>query len=983
MSEDLAHQLTQCYAILSNPNPYPQKVPEITSFLMDFYSKSDSFVFLINYISNINNEVLQNCAVLGLKQCLQVNGEQLQGIDAFKSLLNLSIFPNSVFVRKNAIFYISKFISPPAVQIILQFIQSLSQSPNEIHLEAAMKLLTILLKIIPEEDLMSIIELCTGLSQLAFQTSSIDVIVSASIFRISFLPFLPPDSPSFQEYVQASIQVLIQLLQQGDSLHTDELVTVLIDFIHANSFSFDCLPLLSTCIQFLVMPDLPVPVAEQILSLTDNILESCQDSIVENPILSEVLKAYIYYAKRTYNPSDTYELSNYLTFSMFFKIFFDDEIILPIYQQIPSLCQESSGKYVSLLILDSSFDFSSDFYTSRIPELFQLLDMTLKDPDLCVKSTASFVLSRFCQVFKPSLNFEPIIHSLVECLNSNQSIEYLTCLTDIFDISAQTDSIFDQCCSYLFQLLNVNDVLFQQKVIICISSLTKHSRERVCVYFHQIFPMMSHVLNSNEESLLSPAIACLYHLCQSCTAQMASFIPTFLNFITGTLNNSVTQFESINALSTIFEYYTEEAKSFVVTALKSLFEISNVEINIDDENDFNFDANDEDDEFFEFQNTINANSAAVRVICKMFSLYPELLLQNYNDAFSILMKFKDHISGDGTLACAKGCIFIATALTKIQNCEPQCLQIINEIILPLMSGSDVETSGNAFLALSIILRKYQNAISPNILEVLSMALNGELFFQRGRVTYNRTLFDGILHLLKSLIKADLIEQIKPFLPIFQNMLQTSKSYRLRDFALEFFGDYCSAFVGILPDEMKVSILQTALSVNDGYSSIDCITKFAKTIPQFISPILPQIIEMIKIRFAENNIIVTEKCIILCSTLLNKCQVDISIFVPIILQSTPPSTLLKRTNIFLELVQFIASANNNELIIPIATSLIKLFSETDSLLKQRCLTNENLIGMKTLLQTLIPAIPDFNNLCIQVCNNDSFRLTNLQAHLENK
>ena len=499
------------------------------------------------------------------------------------------------------------------------------------------------------------------------------------------------------------------------------------------------------------------------------------------------------------------------------------------------------------------------------------------------------------------------------------------------------------------------------------------------VFFHKV--------KSNEFSLHGPAIACLSHLCKSCTSQFLKNIPFFLELILTNLNNDSKnpsldgiKTECVNALSSIFENCSEEAKSYVVPTLKILFAIGNNDVDLN-ENEFGM-TDDFNDDMFMFQNSIVLNSTAVRVICKIFSIYPDMIGPYFSDVLSLLMKYKNHLSGDGTYACAKGVVSISKALVHISNSEQFVSVLVNELIVPLMTGSDSETSGTAFLALSIIIKKYPVVITGKVFEIISMALNGDLFFQRGKVSYNRILFNGILKLLKSLIKSDFIDQLNPFLPKLQEFLNSS-SNEIQDFALEFFGYYCSDYSQIIDDNLKLNIIQISLNKSLGYAYIDCLTKYAEIIPQFVEPFVSKIIDQMNQSLSNNSPeIVIEKYILLFNMLLQKIHFDISPFISLILQNTPPLVLLKKTTTFLELLQFIYSNFNGEFNNQIAISIIKLFSESDSVLKSRHLNPTILNSMKSILFSISSTMPDFNVFCSQACNNDPFKLSNLNNHLHN-
>ena len=116
---DFTQQISECYQILSTSDS--ERVQEAQDFLIDFYSQPNAFSFIMDYILNTKNHLLQKGAIVGMKMILQNNTEILQNQEACESLLNLTMV-NSDIIRKFAIIYVSQFEIPAG--LIVQFIQS-------------------------------------------------------------------------------------------------------------------------------------------------------------------------------------------------------------------------------------------------------------------------------------------------------------------------------------------------------------------------------------------------------------------------------------------------------------------------------------------------------------------------------------------------------------------------------------------------------------------------------------------------------------------------------------------------------------------------------------------------------------------------------------------------------------------------------------------------------------------------------------------
>lgn len=1007
MDEDFKHQITECYQILSNKSADSQQVQEVSAFLTEFYSKPEAFSLIVDFILSVHDSTSQNGAIVGMKMIIEKNADLLQEQETYNSLLNLSISKSS-YVRSLAIFYLSFFESP--AELLIQFVESLfnpttQDKISDIQIETCMKLISIVLKNIEDDDKLNekmpdYIEFCSTLSTQAFKSSNIELHISGAIFRLTFIPFIQNDQdPIYQEYMSSSFQVLYQVLEKkSESDQIDELIRSISLFICNNPDSIDYQSLFEVVINFISTPEISLSLSEQLLLLLDNVLLSCKDTIKtqENQIeiILQILNAYCHYTKRTYDSSNSYDLSNNLTFSTFFKAFYEDQYISEIYSNISALFNEdSSGKFTTLLILDSSFETSSDFYRTKINEILEILQASLSDDAFCVKSTASIAITDFCRFLRPTVEFDSIINSLFECISSTPSIEFLESLTDIFDVCIQTDTFFDQCINFFSQLFEaVGDIIVRQKIITCISSLTKNSNERVCAFYDQIFSLMSNIVQTastdeNSLSLLPPALSCLSHLCFKCAFQMTSFAPSLLDTAAQFISDESCQLECINALSAVCQNFTENVHEAAPQILKPLFEIAERKIDFE-----SLDLN-EDDEIFDFQGEVGSNASALRCLCTILSIYKDLLAQNFDNLFNLLMNFKDDFNPDGTIACAVGATSIAKSLVEIEGSDEQILNLISKILIPLAKGSDYETSGRGFFGLSVAVKKGQNFVNEDIFDSILLALEGHLFFQHETVSYNETLFDGLFHLLKSLMKLNFFNEIQKLTPTIQNFLH-SKSGGLRDFSLKFFGYHVSIPNGIqfLDEKLVSEVLQIALEVDDGYASIEFLTKLTDTVPESVSDVSPKIIESIssrlfqssdgEITIIKNEPIFIEKCVLLLQSLLQKTKTDISMFIPLIIQSTPPKVLLRKSGRFYELINWINENHNadGELNQQIAASAIRLFCEPDCLIEKRNLNKDELNKIKSIIRSLSESIPNFSDFCEESCDNDHFKMSNLNSHV---
>ena len=541
------------------------------------------------------------------------------------------------------------------------------------------------------------------------------------------------------------------------------------------------------------------------------------------------------------------------------------------------------------------------------------------------------------------------------------------------------------------------DSIFKMNALDCLSSLTKSSRERVCAFYDQIFSVMSQILSDSVDNTnidyIGPAVLTLSNLCESCTSSIEQFVPTMLEFIMEGINHEECQFECINGLSAIFEFFTEQAKTAVDQVLNALFEIATSEDDQDgDEDHQDFDADDDlsDDDVFTFQGQFKSKVSSARCICKVLSLYPDVLLAHFDDVISLLVSFRE--GGYGTVGCSIGASYIARTLVDIEDSNEQSLRLINEVLLPFVVGStsDAETCGKAFDGLSIILSKSETFVSEEIFNAISMALKGELFFQRERVVYNDVLFNGIRSIFKSLMKLNFFNEIGQFFSIIQAFMD-SKSGGLKDFALNFFSDFVSVPNGIqnLNEELVTSLVQYALETVDGYAQIHFLTKLAKIAPDSVTVIVPKIFELMTSLVFETSdddnftikceSIVVEKCVLLLHCLLQKIQADISPFIPLIIQSTPPTILISKSGHFYQLLLWIHEQQDGSLNQQIAAAAIKLFCEPDYLIIKRKLSNENLLQIKGLIRSMAESIPNFNEFCAEVCGNDEFKMSNLNSH----
>jgi hypothetical protein len=366
-----------------------------------------------------------------------------------------------------------------------------------------------------------------------------------------------------------------------------------------------------------------------------------------------------------------------------------------------------------------------------------------------------------------------------------------------------------------------------------------------------------------------------------------------------------------------------------------------------------------DGDEFGFQSVVSASAAALRVVCQLCSLFPEVAAEALPAIAPLLDQYKDAPSGDGTMACARALSYLSGA-----GIDDDLTSIAVNLI---KSSGDVETAGSAFEALARIA-----SISDGVLDCLVMALRGELFFQRGICQIVPSLRRGLESFLGSLIESPRFESVRQTIyPLMAGFL--AEESPLRRLAVHFFSRCIRQFPGAFDSDFMTAIVSHAIEDR----ALESLTLLVNTVPSFVLPRFQDLIAICEQISSEANIEEIEQCVLLLWTLVSQEQVIPHPLLELSCRCTPPRVLLSETSSFLKFILFLLNQQDQTVVIAALASLLRLHSEPQSLFRRRAIPPELSSQTKTMMRDLLARLDNPASFCAEVLESDQFRLQTLE------
>lgn len=791
--EETIQTLIESYSILQTNSP---QITQASEVIISLYSQLSTSQCLLYLIENHHNEYFQKSAMVGLQQVIKNNYESVsQSREFIQSILNLTIFEKSDFIRNNAIFYITEyFASEENLQQIFSFINNSANENNFIMKDSSLKLLRGLLNKINEEIVTANVELFCNLISYSYQSDQINLKTDALLLFLEFAPFLNGTNDVYKQFVKPTLDIFVEILNSCSLNHIDKICRGFSKFINESSYSIDYdiydpnemdyfiddadnfdsisnifeiddIKKLFLLLLEILKSSVDLNIKNNAFELSNAIFSSLVNNNLNEEFILNTLHSYSTYVSQFYRPGEYFDLSTQSYFSEIMTSIMNDQVFELILSYILQI--NEPNYFIIIQILYSSFQNAVNIYSHHISVIIQILNNGLKNPDLCIRIMSSIAILEFINYYN-NIDITSLIQSLIEAISNDQVVEYFITLDGIIKL-LKDDEILNHICAFIFEMLNKVNLSIQQQIIYCLSSLTKQM-QNISIYFDNIFNLMhSIIINCNDETMQGTAVSCISNLCKSCKNQISQYIPEILNFVYNNINSFIS-YECINLLGIICDVFPETNISNEILSIL-----------LNKANELDFDSIFDETNEFEIKDVAIA-SASLRVFCQIISLNPDLLVREFETIFQLLVKYKDSPTGDQTLACARSLVFISKSLRNIQI---KTKSEIIKYILPfttsiIKNSSDFETAENAFIGCSNIIDNFPPGFEKEqiiifeqqIYECINLALTGGLFFQRSVLKFNENFFNGIYQVLNSL-KAnqslkDVYNKISPILQELSN-----------------------------------------------------------------------------------------------------------------------------------------------------------------------------------------------------------------------
>ncbi|OHS98569.1 hypothetical protein TRFO_08861 [Tritrichomonas foetus] len=1015
---DLSQVIIQCYQGLSDPTG--RYVQEATNKLMEIYSNPASFQVIVNIIlANELPEKLLNYCVVGC--CTIINNFYPKAADndqasMFTSLLQLRVFPHSAYVRNYVHDFVQNTMKFEFLPIVQQFIQTCQQNSTDIEIEAALYVLT--MAITYQEDPTQLLPISLPIIETGLNSSSNDTQLAAVLHGINIANLIPQDENG-QALLSRFIEYAMKLLITYASSNDQGLYKSLCDLTKNLSYIADqgaeginYQQILQTCLTLLSNQNIATPFRTQVQVLSDVIIINIVEEISEQPqILTAIFQVYFQFAQSIFIAQDSFDLSGHNVFSTICVEFSEyPDVLELIWQMAGSVSQTPQGRFAAIVALYYSLSGGSDFFAPRLTDLAQLFSAGILDSANCTCEAAALAISELAasQKTKIKLVSDQLIGVILNRLSSDpERPELVNCLNSIVRSAQDIGNVFTNIFEALRQLLQIENDALRLSIFNCLYSLVKYSPKKARHYFKPIFDICQAVLSSNDyssEQLKGQAISVLSNLMESSTKEFMPFVPHFVQLVVQNLQSSDPSiiYESVTAFGHLLQNYSDQIKQTISVVFPKLIEFSSRDISQQESEQEIFTGNDEDEDFdSKVEPIINVVVSSIRVSCCALSTYPDIIHSNIESVLGVIQKQLNVGDSDCSLGCSQGCVFLVEAFTKLgfnQETQPFLTNLVK--LLTQVASSDVsgpDAAGSAFTAISdVIAGDEQIGILcclpslDGILGAIQAVFSGSMLYQANKIKFIDTLHVPAMRVIREIIaamKVSSIKVIQPFVAQFNGLI-VHKNNEMRDLMLQFFGDLVYWASEGLDDELKGNTFILALDAAEKRSSaiaFGCFKQLAVKAPHIIQGQLNKVLPLIKAQLEATQTKTDEFMAIqdnavsalgMIAIHIMKDAFPLNTFLLPALSCLPAQIEAEENNDHIEFFFWLLQRANNQANMPhFAAVAIRLFSDPLDQLEDYCVSPENIQKMLQVLKNFA-RVPNFEQLCNQVCDGDEFKIENV-------
>jgi hypothetical protein len=278
------------------------------------------------------------------------------------------------------------------------------------------------------------------------------------------------------------------------------------------------------------------------------------------------------------------------------------------------------------------------------------------------------------------------------------------------------------------------------------------------------------------------------------------------------------------------------------------------------------------------------------------------------------------------------------------------------------SAQDPATLAAALRALS---RVPELLAEHETVNCLGLVFEGGLLFQRGVFGKDPEVNRGVEEVLKEL------GQPERLFPLMTQMLDSANEALAR-VAFRFFCRVCKH----IPEESQVMIITRAIETGD----IESLANLVETVPELMVAHADDLLDIARMQFDGGSVRGIEQSVLLLWALAAKAQVAIEPFVGKACEVIPPEVLVDESAHCFRFVEMLMASLAPEVIGKALGCLVRLFAETQPMIRSRGIPEELLLQLKQMTKAVLAEMPNFAEFCGGVLAEDQFRLQMLKANL---
>ena len=1004
--------LSECYRLIKQSSN--EGVQFATQQVDQFLKNSSSIFILVEFYEMSEDPVQRQFGLISLKHLIQNEWKKIDSGSRgklFHTFLNFLIKENLWVNRRLLIDCIQIAMEDEYDDILFQFLKQAYMSGSEGYLEIALLLGTL----IPHNDQLVAnysenVPFFTEMFIKGLNSNQPEVRLAGFYFlcysKIFSNAHFFEQSP---EHWMKCIELLDPYLNNQPELH--RLVNLfnyaILERVYAGDFS----SLISKLMTYF-NPDsgVSVDILLQLHTIIQNICTVYNQVLAESDALIPVIQLHISLSFRLFYPDDSFPLSNAQFFeSTFAALCTTQHSIEVLWEQCSGIASLNEGRFVFLRAVASTFASAPQFYLERIEDITELLTVSIMSNSQLLRDAAAQTADELIKFYvfesdELSIKLSPIV---IKACHENVSENLLLVCSRLLDTTKKTDDYFDQTFPFLIDLIKNSLTDIQDAALKCLGSLARWSTIKINRDYPSLISLLNELLKSEADHLAhlkSPAVDFIAMLANSVGPPLDNFLLVVMQFLIANIGSSDDVSLSISCISAIKQItmtHPQIVFGFIEVIVPKLMTFA--------ENDFssqymenlnNSPESQGDGDSILQEAIIKIPGYALQTLATLYEYFTE----NLESLLSFLMHcFEIHKHSYSQFCKSSIAIAISSVVKRINKDVNLFVKQFSLLLIPLLSTSlDMEVNFDVFCALSDTMAyhcydSFEPEILKTIFEITSEFLTCDVAISYRPSERQRDVYEEILEFLKNFTISAYTESPKFLSGIIERFVAFLKEpvQRLRSYAIRFFGFLVASSSDSLGLELQQSTVNYAvqMAANDNdYAPFVTLQHIALNNPGLLEPYVDQLYQIFMHKLSmpfiktEKLLMLRDNCVTafaIFSSTIYRHSINFSECAPIVLSALPLALdfegrkLHYVTQLFVKMYEMLKDQYPEKFL----RVLVIIFANPRSVVEEMSFEEADYEDLLNILLQLI-TLPNANELCVSILENDPSKLSFLQDVIEN-